>query len=151
MTVGPKIVGMRDAPVGSPTYAWIRPAPIEATPATKTIQPSHRGYTPLSATARPNRMNVAAAKTKLKRLASAKLMVSLTWTRPSAVAFPSGAALAHSWASCLAATPVEDHQHQADGGAGDRREQTEPGEGTRQTSKAEVGNCFAKFATEISR
>jgi hypothetical protein len=55
MTVGPTIVRMRDAPVGSPTYAWIRPAPIEVTPATKTTQPSHLGYTLLSATARPKR------------------------------------------------------------------------------------------------
>jgi hypothetical protein len=69
ITVGPKIVRTRDAVVGSPKSAWTKPAPIEATPATTATQPSHRGYTRLTATAKTNRMNVAAAKTKVNRLA----------------------------------------------------------------------------------
>lgn len=43
ITVGPKIVKILDAVEGSATSAWIRPAPIEATPATTTTQPSHLG------------------------------------------------------------------------------------------------------------
>src|SRR4029453_357709 len=48
ITVGPKIVRTRDAVGGSPTSAWTKPAPIEATPATTATQPSHRGYTRLT-------------------------------------------------------------------------------------------------------
>jgi hypothetical protein len=55
MTVGPMIVKIRDRVVGSPVMPWTRPAPIEATPATTTIHPNQRGYTSLSATARPKR------------------------------------------------------------------------------------------------
>jgi hypothetical protein len=42
MTVGPMIVRTRDAPLGSPTHAWIKPAPIEATPAATATHQSLR-------------------------------------------------------------------------------------------------------------
>jgi hypothetical protein len=80
MTVGPMIVRILEASVDSPADAWINPAPMEPRPAPNTTQPSHRGKTRLRATARPNRMKVTPAKTKLNRLASAKLIVSLAWT-----------------------------------------------------------------------
>jgi hypothetical protein len=43
ITVGPKIVRTLEASVGSAVNAWLRPAPIEATPATSATHPSHRG------------------------------------------------------------------------------------------------------------
>jgi hypothetical protein len=56
MTVGPMIVRTRDAPLGSPTHAWIKPAPIEATPAATATHPSLRerlfGHTLAAFTAR---------------------------------------------------------------------------------------------------
>src|SRR5918996_356720 len=105
MIVGPMMVSTREASVGSPTDAWIVPATRDRAPAPAATNPSHLGYRPESATARPNRMNVAAAKMKLNRLANAKLMVSFAWTRPSAISRFSVEVDAHSWASCRAATP----------------------------------------------
>src|SRR5215470_6723883 len=43
ITVGPMIVRMRGAIVGSPVKAWTKPAPIDPLPAAAGVQPSQRG------------------------------------------------------------------------------------------------------------
>ena len=87
MTLGPKIVRILEASRGLADQVLNQTRYDRGHCRDEDCPAEPRGYARLSATARPNKMNVAAAKMKLNRLANAKFMFSLTWTRQRAVAF----------------------------------------------------------------